>query len=363
MDNDRQRRCSAPSAWGSNTPTGEGQFYDAGVGPSFYSGPEARAVFKPIEQGEMKRCRVVRKAAGFSKLFPSYEMYYQDAQLNQTFAMSARKKRHGGSGSLYYISLGKADADDEGTKIVAKLQSNFFGTVFTLYDYGQDPKSKEYELRKQRRSSNAEALQRFRSLSINNPRKNCSSASCHQMSNELPPNERFPNSSERSRASSQSKMHKVYPYGSQENNAPLQSTSPCVAKFSANAIYPADGSGTGINDTPLRRELAVVKYEANFMGFRGPRKMTFIIPALTKEGKRIEVQPYSERQTLLMQSKEEVKRRNLLVLHNKSPQWNEGKVLIVIKRYGRIPWLQSVCRASLASSRRGSKIFFLVAIF
>ena len=77
------------------------------------------------------------------------------------------------------------------------------------------------------------------------------------------------------------------------------------------------------------------------MGFKGPRKMTIIIPGMSSDHHRVEVRPKNVRNAhlacsigLFVISKESeslVERwkhnnmENLLELHNKTPVWNEGK--------------------------------------
>ncbi|KAJ3213338.1 hypothetical protein HDU67_002968 [Dinochytrium kinnereticum] len=41
----------------------------------------------------------------------------------------------------------------------------------------------------------------------------------------------------------------------------------------------------------VREELGAVLYEPNILGFKGPRKMTVILPGMTKEGTRIPMAP------------------------------------------------------------------------
>ena len=48
-----------------------------------------------------------------------------------------------------------------------------------------------------------------------------------------------------------------------------------------------------------RQELAAVIYETNVLGFKGPRKMTVIIPGMTPDQKRVEICPRDESETLL----------------------------------------------------------------
>lgn len=48
-----------------------------------------------------------------------------------------------------------------------------------------------------------------------------------------------------------------------------------------------------------RQELAAVIYDTNVLGFKGPRKMTVIIPGMTPDQKRVEICPRDESETLL----------------------------------------------------------------
>lgn len=48
-----------------------------------------------------------------------------------------------------------------------------------------------------------------------------------------------------------------------------------------------------------RQELAAVVYDTNVLGFKGPRKMTVIIPGMTPDQKRVEICPREESDTLI----------------------------------------------------------------
>jgi hypothetical protein len=67
-----------------------------------------------------------------------------------------------------------------------------------------------------------------------------------------------------------------------------------------------------------------VNKDPNILGFKGPRKMTILMHTLTRDGRRPEFRPTKESEMLLSKYREGGA-RDLLVLHNKSPQWNEGK--------------------------------------
>uniref|UniRef100_A0A1I8G9K3 Tubby-like protein n=1 Tax=Macrostomum lignano TaxID=282301 RepID=A0A1I8G9K3_9PLAT len=86
-----------------------------------------------------------------------------------------------------------------------------------------------------------------------------------------------------------------------------------------------------------RRELAAVTYETNVMGFRGPRKMTVIVPAMTPDQRRVEVRPRggSSGDTLLERHKRG-DMTNLLELQNKTPVWNDSTQSYVLNFHGRV---------------------------
>ncbi|GBL96746.1 Tubby [Araneus ventricosus] len=84
-----------------------------------------------------------------------------------------------------------------------------------------------------------------------------------------------------------------------------------------------------------RCEICLVSYETNVLGFKGPRKMSVILPALNNESKRIEVKSSAEGEGLL----ERVKSKNmegLLELHNKTPVWNDETQSYVLNFHGRV---------------------------
>jgi len=85
----------------------------------------------------------------------------------------------------------------------------------------------------------------------------------------------------------------------------------------------------------LRKELAAVVYETNVLGFKGPRKMTVVIPGMTLEQERVDVSPKTDNDGLV----ERYKRKhmdNLLELHNKTPVWNDDTQSYVLNFHGRV---------------------------
>ena len=84
-----------------------------------------------------------------------------------------------------------------------------------------------------------------------------------------------------------------------------------------------------------RQELCAVLYETNIFGFKGPRKMSVVIPGMTVDFERVVIHPKNDSDSLLKRY-EEKNLQNLLVLHNKSPVWNEETQSYVLNFHGRV---------------------------
>ncbi|XP_060715346.1 tubby protein homolog isoform X1 [Tachysurus vachellii] len=85
----------------------------------------------------------------------------------------------------------------------------------------------------------------------------------------------------------------------------------------------------------LRQELAAICYEKNVLGFKGPRKMTVIIPGMLENDERVCIRPKSELESLLIRN-ENGNKENLVCLVNKSPTWNEQTQSYVLNFHGRV---------------------------
>ncbi|XP_066488435.1 tubby-related protein 3 isoform X2 [Tiliqua scincoides] len=84
-----------------------------------------------------------------------------------------------------------------------------------------------------------------------------------------------------------------------------------------------------------RQELAAICYETNVLGFKGPRKMSVIIPGMNLNHQRIPIRPQNEHESLL--SKWQNKNlENLIELHNKAPVWNDDTQSYVLNFHGRV---------------------------
>lgn len=86
---------------------------------------------------------------------------------------------------------------------------------------------------------------------------------------------------------------------------------------------------------PIRKELAGVLYDTNVLGFKGPRKMTVVIPGMNEEQMPYEVQPQHERDTILERHKLG-RMTDLLELKNKKPSWSEETLSYVLNFKGRV---------------------------
>uniref|UniRef100_A0A3B5Q5T8 Si:dkey-220f10.4 n=1 Tax=Xiphophorus maculatus TaxID=8083 RepID=A0A3B5Q5T8_XIPMA len=85
----------------------------------------------------------------------------------------------------------------------------------------------------------------------------------------------------------------------------------------------------------VRQELAAICYETNVLGFKGPRKMTVIIPGMLENDERVSIRPKNELETLLVRHSNG-NTDKLVTLVNKSPSWNEQTQSYVLNFHGRV---------------------------
>ncbi|XP_019749223.1 tubby-related protein 3 isoform X1 [Hippocampus comes] len=90
-----------------------------------------------------------------------------------------------------------------------------------------------------------------------------------------------------------------------------------------------------MEDGSTRQELAAVCYETNVLGFKGPRKMTVIIPGMNANFERVPVSPHNEQESLLSRWQSR-SLDNLIELHNKAPVWNDDTQSYVLNFHGRV---------------------------
>ncbi|XP_063785233.1 tubby-related protein 3-like [Pseudophryne corroboree] len=87
--------------------------------------------------------------------------------------------------------------------------------------------------------------------------------------------------------------------------------------------------------TAARQELAAVCYETNVLGFKGPRKMSVLIPGMNINHERIPFQPLNESEGLLSRWQSKCM-ENIIELHNKAPVWNDDTQSYVLNFHGRV---------------------------
>ncbi|XP_063077199.1 tubby-related protein 3 [Engraulis encrasicolus] len=85
----------------------------------------------------------------------------------------------------------------------------------------------------------------------------------------------------------------------------------------------------------LRQELVAICYEKNVLGFKGPRKMTVVIPGMKDNDERVCIRPKTDLETLLTRH-DNSNTDNLVTLLNKSPTWNEQTQSYVLNFHGRV---------------------------
>ncbi|XP_006818372.1 tubby-related protein 3-like [Saccoglossus kowalevskii] len=101
-----------------------------------------------------------------------------------------------------------------------------------------------------------------------------------------------------------------------------------------NGISPSK-PGALSDGSNLRQEIAAVVYDTNVLGFKGPRKMTVVIPGMNLDHDRVPVKPRNDRESLVERWKTK-QMENLLELHNKTPVWNDDTQSYVLNFHGRV---------------------------
>ncbi|CAG2121754.1 unnamed protein product, partial [Medioppia subpectinata] len=101
----------------------------------------------------------------------------------------------------------------------------------------------------------------------------------------------------------------------------------CIAKLKSNVLGTQFTALRIMNQSGQRQEISTIIYETNVLGFKGPRRMTALIPK------------YDQINALKNSSVfEEWKRNNkaILQLKNKTPVWNDETQSYVLNFRGRV---------------------------
>ncbi|KFO96781.1 Tubby protein, partial [Calypte anna] len=75
--------------------------------------------------------------------------------------------------------------------------------------------------------------------------------------------------------------------------------------------------------------------ETNVLGFKGPRKMSVIIPGMNMDHERVSIRPRNEHETLLARWQNK-NTESVIELHNKTPVWNDDTQSYVLNFHGRV---------------------------
>eukprot|EP00997_Jenningsia_sp_PLL12_P007010 NODE_3608_length_753_cov_75.953125_g3026_i0.p1 GENE.NODE_3608_length_753_cov_75.953125_g3026_i0~~NODE_3608_length_753_cov_75.953125_g3026_i0.p1 ORF type:complete len:178 (+),score=52.33 NODE_3608_length_753_cov_75.953125_g3026_i0:32-535(+) len=93
-----------------------------------------------------------------------------------------------------------------------------------------------------------------------------------------------------------------------------------------------EGATQGVS---TRQECAAVVYERNILGAKGPRKMTVLVPYVDDKGRRTTWRPESEEDSLIAHYKMG-DTKDMVILRNKDPHWNEQLRAYVLNFGGRV---------------------------
>ncbi|XP_043337645.1 tubby protein homolog isoform X1 [Cervus canadensis] len=102
-----------------------------------------------------------------------------------------------------------------------------------------------------------------------------------------------------------------------------------------NGFNPQKASASTLESGTLRQELAAVCYETNVLGFKGPRKMSVIVPGMTMVHERVSIRPRNEHETLLARWQNK-NTESIIELQNKTPVWNDDTQSYVLNFHGRV---------------------------
>ncbi|MGH0150336.1 UNVERIFIED_CONTAM: hypothetical protein FKN15_025725, partial [Acipenser sinensis] len=92
---------------------------------------------------------------------------------------------------------------------------------------------------------------------------------------------------------------------------------------------------SSLETSKLRQELAAICYETNVLGFKGPRKMSVIIPGMNTDHERVSIRPRNEHESLLARWQNK-STESIIELHNKTPVWNDDTQSYVLNFHGRV---------------------------
>jgi len=105
-----------------------------------------------------------------------------------------------------------------------------------------------------------------------------------------------------------------------------------------NGVAP-DTTGAMRDARTIRREMCMVMYDTNILGFHGPRRMTLVIPGMddTQMGEKVrhECVPMCDDDTIAARFDRQ-HMDNFIQLENKKPIWNQDTQSFVLNFHGRV---------------------------
>ncbi|KAL7076015.1 hypothetical protein ACQ4LE_004346 [Meloidogyne hapla] len=97
-------------------------------------------VMEPIRKNCTLKCRISRDKRGVDKgMFPTYYLHLEKNDGRRTFLLAARRRKKATTAN-YLISIDPTDLRRNGQSFISKVRSNAMGTMFTIYDNGENPK-------------------------------------------------------------------------------------------------------------------------------------------------------------------------------------------------------------------------------
>ncbi|KAF9117903.1 hypothetical protein BGW39_001678 [Mortierella sp. 14UC] len=236
-------------------------------------------LMSPVPQGLKFMCRIVRKNEGVDKrMYPTYELTLEEPSRSSRVRLLRATKKKRSRGSYYAIT---SDMDHHPADYDRKASDEHYGVLGKLRSNFLGTAFNVYSNGRNPFSGNAAATTETE----------------EQLSG-------FSNTS----ASNGAKT------GQKGQNAK------------------AELKNTGV---PVRQELGAVIYNPNVLGLKGPRKMTILMNTMTAEGDMVERRPSQVKDTLIGRMTDR-DMTDLLVLRNKSPQWNDDTNSFVLNFGGRV---------------------------
>ncbi|XP_070065829.1 protein king tubby isoform X2 [Drosophila virilis] len=95
-------------------------------------------------------------------------------------------------------------------------------------------------------------------------------------------------------------------------------------------------SGNKDSTESPRLDLAVIIYDTNILGFKGPRNMTVILPGMTEDDQRVKISSADPKQQGILDLWKMKNMDNIVELHNKTPVWNDETQSYVLNFHGRV---------------------------